>query len=763
MQIIQLDISRKAEVTPIEAKQDDVGRKFQAQILENGIPYMIPQGAVVSLWYSGTSGEGNYSEIDGNNPFLVTGHTVTVELIHQMLSVPGGGIMCLVVNDVNGEQIGLWNIPYHVEKIPGAGSDTAEDYYSALSEMISRISPDASLSVAGRPADAKAVGDALALLAEEKSIIDYYEVDDDVQLDNTMLTIISHLENYSQKRCILFMTGTGASLPYGVWVFEITRANTNVQIRGVSGSKTVSRTYQDSLLKNASFEMVAEIPGWHCRNHGVSYISSDVVRSGAFSMMIRDTGTGSGAEVVSKPVAVTPDSSYTATVYVNGTAQSQAGIRFINASGEIISQSQSVCMPAAGSWSEISTTATAPEGAVEACLVFATTKATMGVSHFDDAQLVITGMSGNLLTNPSFEAEVRIPGWTSNSAASTVMTSEQVRFGNGCCSVKMIDNSSSTTVQLISDPVSITGGMNYGVSADFYGEGMSQLWIRFLDNTGAVLSQQYKSVIPKNGDWSHFSVIGYAPDSATKALVVLSTVKSTTATVFVDNVFLAPETELGSFESNAERFTPWVWANNDASAMTNGGTVDDLSQLSEIVYDALTGMAVPAAEHLAVVCDFTSRTSNGSLTLHKSMGMDATYEATAVLVTSNGDIMYGSTYDDSLEGQWQPIEWAWNNPPMDEGIEYRTVERHMGKAVYTKLVDLGTLPNNSIKSVAHNAAITQALRCSAYIVGSDTLPVEIEGGNWRVNVTCGAETVAIETYSNMGASTARAQIWYTKD
>ena len=44
-------------------------------------------------------------------------------------------------------------------------------------------------------------------------------------------------------------------------------------------------------------------------------------------------------------------------------------------------------------------------------------------------------------------------------------------------------------------------------------------------------------------------------------------------------------------------------------------------------------------------------------------------------------------------------EWEWTNPPMQLGVEYRTTERWQGKPVYTMLVDVGVLPNNSTKMV----------------------------------------------------------------
>lgn len=44
-------------------------------------------------------------------------------------------------------------------------------------------------------------------------------------------------------------------------------------------------------------------------------------------------------------------------------------------------------------------------------------------------------------------------------------------------------------------------------------------------------------------------------------------------------------------------------------------------------------------------------------------------------------------------------ETEWLNPPMVPGVEYRTTERWRGKPVYTKLMDFGTLPNATMKSL----------------------------------------------------------------
>lgn len=71
------------------------------------------------------------------------------------------------------------------------------------------------------------------------------------------------------------------------------------------------------------------------------------------------------------------------------------------------------------------------------------------------------------------------------------------------------------------------------------------------------------------------------------------------------------------------------------------------------------------------------------------------------IATDNGTDVYqtitsGATtiqrYYSSWAGAWQP--WEWVNPPMQEGVEYRTTERWDGKPVYKMYIDYGDLPAN---------------------------------------------------------------------
>lgn len=163
MQTIYLDMSNKGVVPVVYAKQGDVGRKFQVVLTDGGLPYVPANGATFSAWYSGVSGEGNYTSIGSRPAFVATENKVVVEMITQMLSKSGDGVLSIALSDPNGNQISTWNIPYICESVPGFESEEAKAYYTAFSEAVQNLPyPDSSLSVQGKPADAAAVGAALA-------------------------------------------------------------------------------------------------------------------------------------------------------------------------------------------------------------------------------------------------------------------------------------------------------------------------------------------------------------------------------------------------------------------------------------------------------------------------------------------------------------------------------------------------------------------------------------------------------------------------
>ena len=179
MQTINLCIYEKTIIPVLHTKQGDVGRKFKAVIADG-----IPDGVTFSVWYSGASGEGNYTAIGERSAFFVQGNAIIVEMITQMLTNAGPGRLCLVMSGADGSQLATWNIPYEVESVPGMGSAAAEQYYTALSESASKAIEaarraeaaaegfviDVSLSQSGQSADAAAVGAELAKKADTSTV-----------------------------------------------------------------------------------------------------------------------------------------------------------------------------------------------------------------------------------------------------------------------------------------------------------------------------------------------------------------------------------------------------------------------------------------------------------------------------------------------------------------------------------------------------------------------------------------------------------------
>ena len=168
MQTIYLDLAQKNALQHIYAKQGDVGRCFKAVILDNGEPYSIERGTVFTVWYNGTSGEGNYSSVGEKSAITFAENVLQVELISQMLASHGGGTLCIEMHNADGTQIGLWNLLYFCEAVPGMGSAEATSHYTALSEVAQQaisaattFKTDENLKLSGVAADAKAVGDEL--------------------------------------------------------------------------------------------------------------------------------------------------------------------------------------------------------------------------------------------------------------------------------------------------------------------------------------------------------------------------------------------------------------------------------------------------------------------------------------------------------------------------------------------------------------------------------------------------------------------------
>lgn len=155
----------------VRATQGEVGTCFRVILLCNGEPYYLSDGVEFSVWYEGTSGKGNYTQINGRTPVIVSGNVLQIEMIPQMIAVAGAGTLGIMIHESNGAIRKLFDIVYIVDEFPGYGSEEATVYFTAFSEALDGVresvakaaeaaasfETDKSLSVEGKAADAAAV------------------------------------------------------------------------------------------------------------------------------------------------------------------------------------------------------------------------------------------------------------------------------------------------------------------------------------------------------------------------------------------------------------------------------------------------------------------------------------------------------------------------------------------------------------------------------------------------------------------------------
>lgn len=111
---------------------------------------------------------------------------------------------------------------------------------------------------------------------------------------------------------------------------------------------------------------------------------------------------------------------------------------------------------------------------------------------------------------------------------------------------------------------------------------------------------------------------------------------------------------------------------------------------------------------------------------------------------------------------WRAPEWT--NPPLAQGVEYRTTERYFGKPVYIKTVNLGMLPNALIKTVAHGISdVLFCLRCTAHFDRDDVRTIPYIGQNDAYcSVYCDKNNINVRTSTNLTSVAAVATIWVIK-
>lgn len=110
----------------------------------------------------------------------------------------------------------------------------------------------------------------------------------------------------------------------------------------------------------------------------------------------------------------------------------------------------------------------------------------------------------------------------------------------------------------------------------------------------------------------------------------------------------------------------------------------------------------------------------------------------------------------SKPSAWQPFEWE--HPPMQLGVEYRTVERYDGKPVYAKAINFGQAPNATYKEISHGIEDFSQLVSYTGMMGSANL-IEAPALD---NILINASIIRITTNTDASASYVYLVLRYTK-
>lgn len=116
-------------------------------------------------------------------------------------------------------------------------------------------------------------------------------------------------------------------------------------------------------------------------------------------------------------------------------------------------------------------------------------------------------------------------------------------------------------------------------------------------------------------------------------------------------------------------------------------------------------------------------------------------------------------------GTWAP--WEWINPPMKEGIEYRTAERHQNKRIFTKAISIGALPNTSAASLPHGITNIDfafpVSGCMVHNAGNNIVSIPyFESTSNFVGITLQKNRVLVMTGSDASAFNGIIHLKYTK-
>lgn len=112
-------------------------------------------------------------------------------------------------------------------------------------------------------------------------------------------------------------------------------------------------------------------------------------------------------------------------------------------------------------------------------------------------------------------------------------------------------------------------------------------------------------------------------------------------------------------------------------------------------------------------------------------------------------------------------EMEWLQPPMEPGVEYRTIARYRNMPVYCRMVEFGDMPASGTKAVTIGA-MTKVVSVEAIAIKHDgsvyaSFPVVFDDGSVKAKYNIiGGNTIYVAVFGDMSNYSARFILRYTK-
>ena len=154
---------------------------------------------------------------------------------------------------------------------------------------------------------------------------------------------------------------------------------------------------------------------------------------------------------------------------------------------------------------------------------------------------------------------------------------------------------------------------------------------------------------------------------------------------------------------------------------------------------------------------------DNSLSTHRWYATIFRWSENTATVTAASAASHGSkVMKIKVDGVWKA--WEWENPPLLEGVEYRTTERYLNKPIYTTIVNCGEAANDMAVDITSIGA-TAIVRYAGMLADATPLPfIQVGLDNaWSAWVTVRLDTIAVYCGESRVGSKVAVRLWYTKE